>query len=245
MSAASCRKTSAGRRWSKRSRTPCPRPWRRPASPTPRTCTTYRPRRRSSPSSRSRCRHPRPARVCDVQHSMDVSNGTTALGVAVALGEIKMPAPSDLPQPRPLLLSGLVLVGVELTQAQVVVLGNPRRRWHLPHGHAVMRDASTSTASSPPSATPASHAATTGGGPAPASRQLFPQMRGRPARHPARSPADHARRLRRPPSPALKAAVGAVAAVAIGDPAVFVSVDAMHQGPHGGGPVIAIVDAGE
>ena len=31
----------------------------------------------------------------------------------------------------------------------------------------------------------------------------------------------------------------------IGDPAVFVSVDAMHQGPHGGGPVVAIIDAGE
>ena len=42
-----------------------------------------------------------------------------------------------------------------------------------------------------------------------------------------------------------KAAVGGVAAAAIGDPAVFVSVDAMHQGPHGGGPVIAIVDVGE
>ena len=40
-----------------------------------------------------------------------------------------------------------------------------------------------------------------------------------------------------------KAAVGGVAAAAIGDPAVFVSVDAMHQGPQGGGPVIAIVDA--
>jgi cyanuric acid amidohydrolase len=39
-----------------------------------------------------------------------------------------------------------------------------------------------------------------------------------------------------------KAAVGGVAAAAIGDPAVFVSVDAMHQGPHGGGPVIAIVN---
>jgi hypothetical protein len=26
---------------------------------------------------------------------------------------------------------------------------------------------------------------------------------------------------------------------------VFVSVDAMHQGPQGGGPCIAIVDAGE
>ena len=37
---------------------------------------------------------------------------------------------------------------------------------------------------------------------------------------------------------------GGVAATAIGDPAVFVSVDAMHQGPHGGGPVIAIVDQG-
>ena len=42
-----------------------------------------------------------------------------------------------------------------------------------------------------------------------------------------------------------KAAVGGVAAAAIGDPAVFVSVDAMHQGPQGGGPVIAIVDVGE
>jgi cyanuric acid amidohydrolase len=42
-----------------------------------------------------------------------------------------------------------------------------------------------------------------------------------------------------------KGAVGGVAAAAIGDPAVFVSVDAMHQGPHGGGPVIAIVDLGE
>ena len=42
-----------------------------------------------------------------------------------------------------------------------------------------------------------------------------------------------------------KAAVGAVVAAAIGYPAVFVSVGAMHQGPHGGGPVIAIVDVGD
>ena len=41
-----------------------------------------------------------------------------------------------------------------------------------------------------------------------------------------------------------KGAVGGVAAAAIGDPAVFVSVDAMHQGPQGGGPVVAIVDVG-
>ena len=42
-----------------------------------------------------------------------------------------------------------------------------------------------------------------------------------------------------------EAAVGGLAAAAIGDPAVFVSVDAMHQGPQGGGPCIAIIDAGE
>ena len=38
---------------------------------------------------------------------------------------------------------------------------------------------------------------------------------------------------------------GGVAAAAIGEPAVFVSVDAMHQGPQGGGPVVAIVDVGD
>src|SRR5260370_22864597 len=42
-----------------------------------------------------------------------------------------------------------------------------------------------------------------------------------------------------------KAAVGAVAAAAIGGPAVFVAVYGMHHGPHGGGPVIAIIDAGD
>ena len=38
-----------------------------------------------------------------------------------------------------------------------------------------------------------------------------------------------------------KAAVGGVIAAAVGDPAVFVSVAALHQGPAGGGPIAAIV----
>jgi cyanuric acid amidohydrolase len=42
----------------------------------------------------------------------------------------------------------------------------------------------------------------------------------------------------------IKAAVGGVAASVTGDPAVFVSVSAAHQGPDGGGPVAAIVDLG-
>ena len=39
--------------------------------------------------------------------------------------------------------------------------------------------------------------------------------------------------------------VGGVTAAVTGDPAVFVSVSAAHQGPEGGGPVAAIVDLGE
>ena len=42
----------------------------------------------------------------------------------------------------------------------------------------------------------------------------------------------------------IKACVGGVAAAVTGDPAVFVSVSAAHQGPDGGGPVAAIVDLG-
>ena len=43
----------------------------------------------------------------------------------------------------------------------------------------------------------------------------------------------------------IKACVGGVTASVTGDPAVFVSVSAVHQGPDGGGPVAAIVDLGE
>ena len=42
----------------------------------------------------------------------------------------------------------------------------------------------------------------------------------------------------------IKSCVGGVTAAVTGDPAVFVSVSAAHQGPDGGGPVAAIVDLG-
>jgi cyanuric acid amidohydrolase len=42
----------------------------------------------------------------------------------------------------------------------------------------------------------------------------------------------------------IKGAVGGVVGAATGDPAVFVSVGALHQGPSGGGTVAAIVDLG-
>ncbi len=42
----------------------------------------------------------------------------------------------------------------------------------------------------------------------------------------------------------IRSCVGGVTAAVTGDPAVFVSVSAAHQGPEGGGPVAAIVDLG-
>jgi ring-opening amidohydrolase-like protein len=63
--------------------------------------------------------------ACEVHDSMGVSNGTTALGIAVALGEIEMPRAEDIC--RNLELYSAVAScssGVELTQAQIVLLGN-------------------------------------------------------------------------------------------------------------------------
>src|ERR1700749_1148907 len=74
---------------------------------------------------------------------MDLSNGTTALGMAVALGEIEMPTDADVLHDRSLFSSvASCSSGVELDQAQVVVVGNARGvggRYRI--GHGVMRDA--------------------------------------------------------------------------------------------------------
>ena len=75
--------------------------------------------------------------------SMDLSNGCTALGIAVALGEIEMPTDADVMHDRSLFSSvASCSSGVELDQAQVVVVGNARGvggRYRI--GHAVMKDA--------------------------------------------------------------------------------------------------------
>ncbi len=75
--------------------------------------------------------------------SMDVSNGTTALGVAVGLGEIQMPAADAIMRDRGLYSEvASCSSGVELDRAQIVVLGNVAGiggRYRI--GHGVMRDA--------------------------------------------------------------------------------------------------------
>ena len=74
---------------------------------------------------------------------MGVSNGTTALGIAVALGEIKMPKAEEICRNLDLYSSvASCSSGVELTQAQIVLLGNKSGaggRYRI--GHSVMKDA--------------------------------------------------------------------------------------------------------
>ena len=75
--------------------------------------------------------------------SMDISNGTTALGIAVALGEIEMPKQEQVM--RDLSLFSAVAScssGVELDRAQIVVVGNARGHGgNYKVGHSVMKDA--------------------------------------------------------------------------------------------------------
>jgi cyanuric acid amidohydrolase len=184
----------------------------------------------------------------DTLHSMDVSNGGTALGVAVALGESDMPTDADVLRDRSLYSSvASCSSGVELDRAQVVVVGNARGiggRYRI--GHSVMRDALDAD------------------GIWEAIRSAGLELPERP--HPSdldgrlvnvflkceASSDGHVRGRRNAMLDdsdvhwhrQIKAAVGGVTAAVTGDPAVFVSVSAAHQGPEGGGPVAAIVDLG-
>src|SRR5712691_980016 len=81
--------------------------------------------------------------ACEVHDSMGVSNGTTALGIALALGEITMPKAEQICKDLDLYSSvASCSSGVELTQAQIVLLGNkPSAGGRYRIGHAVMRDA--------------------------------------------------------------------------------------------------------
>ena len=81
--------------------------------------------------------------ACEVHDLMGVSNGTTGLGIAVGLGEIKMPKAEDICHNLDLYSSvASCSSGVELTQAQIVLLGNKAGaggRYRI--GHSVMKDA--------------------------------------------------------------------------------------------------------
>jgi ring-opening amidohydrolase-like protein len=184
----------------------------------------------------------------DTLHSMDVSNGGTALGIAVALGEIDMPTDDQVLKDRSLYSSvASCSSGVELDRAQVVVVGNARGvggRYRI--GHSVMKDAVDQDG--------LWEAIRDAGLDLP-ERPHQSDLDGRLVNLFLKCEASQDGKVRGRRNAMLddsdvhwhrqiKAAVGGVTAAVTGDPAVFVSVSAAHQGPEGGGPVAAIVDLG-
>jgi cyanuric acid amidohydrolase len=184
----------------------------------------------------------------DTLISMDVSNGGTALGIAVALNEIDMPDDSDVLRDRSLYSSvASCSSGVELDRAQVVVVGNAAGvggRYRI--GHAVMADALDADG--------IWDAIRSAGLDLP-ERPRTEDLDGRLVNVFLKCEASQDGHVRGRRNAMLddsdvhwhrqiKAAVGGVTAAVTGDPAVFVSVSAAHQGPDGGGPVAAIVDLG-
>ncbi len=184
----------------------------------------------------------------DTLYSMDVSNGTTGLGIAYALGEIDaVPAAEEICKNTDLYSSvASCSSGVELDRAQIVVVGNAAASsspYKVGHGEmkdaidqdgiwSAIRDAGLELPDRP-------HHTDLGdrlvGVFLKCEADGRGQLRGRRQLMLDDSDVHHHRQI--------KGAVGGVAAATIGDTAVFVSVGALHQGPHGGGPVAAIVHA--
>ncbi|NMH97844.1 ring-opening amidohydrolase [Pseudonocardia acidicola] len=180
--------------------------------------------------------------------SMDLSNGCTALGVAVALGEIDKPGDEDVMHNRSLYSSvASCSSGVELDRAQVVVIGNaPDVGGRYRIGHSVMKDAldqdgiwdaiKDAGLDLPERPHPSDLGDRLVNVFLKCEASQDGQVRGR--RNAMLDDSDvHWHRQ-------IKSCVGGVTAAVTGDPAVFVSVSAAHQGPDGGGPVAAIVDLG-
>ena len=185
----------------------------------------------------------------DTLTSMDVSNGGTALGIAVALGRDRdaRPTPTCCATARCYSSVASCSSGVELDRAQVVVVGNATGvggRYRI--GHAVMDDALDADGiwdairSAGLDLPERPHSSDLDGRLVNVFLKCEASQDGhvRGRRNAMLDDSDvHWHRQ-------IKAAVGGVTAAVTGDPAVFVSVSAAHQGPDGGGPVAAIVDLG-
>ena len=169
----------------------------------------------------------------DTYHSMALSRGASALGVAVALGEVPASAATEAAICHDWSLYSSVAstsAGVELLRNEIVVLGNADG-WagDLVIDHDVMTDAIDAGA--------ARRVLGRLGGDvvavlAKAEASPSGEIRGR--RHTMLDDSDiHSTRHAR-------ALVGGVLAGVIGDTMLYVSGGAEHQGPAGGGPVAVI-----
>lgn len=180
--------------------------------------------------------------------SMGYSRAASALGVAEALGEVEHGAVTDDAVNRRWDLFSRVAstsAGVEVDNCEILVLGNADgSASDLVIGHDVMADAIDAAAvrralgaagiPDDPSLDAAARERVVG---VFAKAEASPSGRIRDRRHTMMDDSDinHTRHAR--------AAVAAVVASVIGDPMVYVSGGAEHQGPSGGGPVAVIARA--
>jgi cyanuric acid amidohydrolase len=177
----------------------------------------------------------------DPYRSMSYSRAASALGTAVALGEIDIESVTDrmiCSQWEHYSRVASASAGSELRHCEVIALGNSSSaEGDLTIGHDVMRDAIDIEAV-------ARAAASVGWTPGRSSMELVqvfakaesdPSGTVRGRRHTMLSDSDinHTRHAR--------AVVGGVVAAFFGDPMVYVSGGAEHQGPPGGGPLAIVV----
>jgi cyanuric acid amidohydrolase len=189
-----------------------------------------------TPSAMERARATgRPAVTEDAYHSMAYSRGASALGVAVALGEVAGPIPDAAVLQDWTFYSAVASVsaGIELQRNLVVVLGNAEgSASDYVIDHAVMGDAIDA-------ACVMRLMARLEGGPEAIAQVLAkaepsPDGMVRGWRHTMLSDTDIS------PTRHARAAVGGLLAGLTGSPAIYVSGGAEHQGPPGGGPVALI-----
>jgi ring-opening amidohydrolase-like protein len=186
--------------------------------------------------------------VCTPQQSSGIANGTGALGIAVGLGEIAMPRQEQICKDLDLYSSvASSSSGIEFSRAQIVLLGNkPGAGGTLRVGHALMGDMLDMGGV---------YGAIRSAGLELPERPCAEDLQGRLVSMFIKCEPNRNAKLRGrrqvmfndsdiPYHRHAKAAVGGAVTAAIGDPAVFISVDAMHSGPHGSGPCVAIVDVG-
>jgi cyanuric acid amidohydrolase len=177
----------------------------------------------------------------DAYHSMAYSRGASALGVALALGDVASITDDDVLTDWRLQSSlASASAGIELMHNAIVVMGNVAGApGDLVIGHAMMRDAIDAAGI---------RAALTSAGVGPgeearivnvfAKAEPSPDGMVRGSRHTMLDDTDisatrHAR-----------AAVGGLIAGLVGATALYVSGGAEHQGPPGGGPIAVIAKAG-
>jgi len=185
--------------------------------------------------------------VHDTYKSMGYTRGASALGVAIALGEIEESAVTEASILEDFsLYSGVASTsaGVELLNCEIILMGNSRTsksRYKI--GHSVMKDAIDLE-----SVIEAMRSAGLVIDQLPdeaqkkrivnilAKAEASPDgyVRGRRNTMLTDSDINHTRHAR--------AVVNALIASLIGDPMVYVSGGAEHQGPAGGGPVAVIIE---